>query len=389
MSNQQKFIPLGQKHAHIHSTKEEDEDKDLFPEAVPAIIFDALSLNEEVSSGFNAVRICLDATLKSDLIWKQERQAAENYIKQGFRIFWEIQLGIFNFETEIGKGSLPIANQSQFLSLSLALEHFRNTFWKEFRQHTVGVCLYRGSADFSAGFVWNEEQQSNLRDWLKDIFKDVNSFAVETSCPVNSFDEITIQVLSATLEGARLVVMYCRNVIGKYLGQLSDRLPDTLQCYVLLDIQTISDALLQVQLTTNEGFSGINLGIKGPVYNEHVLAWEGAPAQLGMITRDLITGSQSRKVKIGVCLPPMLNYIPSKCKDLEKTITELNLRKIPFRAIPEASLTTDWDGLDTIIISSQSVSAQGQRKLQGFRAAGGKVVSSFQELGESLTDQEM
>ena len=184
MSNNQKLIPLGQRNEQSHSCKAKEDDEDLFPDAVPAIIFDTRTLNEKVPPGFNAVRIPLDATLRSDLLWKQERQAAEKYIQQGLRIFWDIHFGLFN---------LPIANQPQFLSLSLALEHFRDTLWKEFRQQTVGLCLYRGSANFSLGFVWNEEQLNNLREWLKNVFIDIKYFVSETLCVVSSFSKRLIR----------------------------------------------------------------------------------------------------------------------------------------------------------------------------------------------------
>nr|MBA3816787.1 hypothetical protein [Parachlamydiaceae bacterium] len=260
MLQNQKLVAFGQRQAnleHSHSCKEEEED-DLFAPHAPAIIFDALKLDEEVPFGFNAVRIPLDATLKSDLNWKLERTAAEKYIHQGFRIFWDIQLGI-------GRPNglaFPLTNHSQFLSLSIALEHFRDTIWKDFREKTVGLCLYRGSADFSSGFLWNEEELGNFRSWLKEIFEDVSTFTSETLSIVSSFEEINPQNLAASVEGDRLLAIYCRNITGRYLGTLSDCVPDTLQCYVLLDIQNILDPLLQVQLTAKESFSRINLGIR-------------------------------------------------------------------------------------------------------------------------------
>lgn len=367
---------------HSHALNEE-EDSDLFQSSIPAIIFDAQTLNESVPSFFNAVKIPLDATLKADLLWKQERQAAEKYIQQGFRIFWEIKLGLFNQLT------LPITNQSQFFSLSLALEHFRDTLWKEFHQKTVGLCLYRGAADFGLTFAWDEEQISNLKEWIEDNFIDFKTFVSETLCTACSFDEVTPLKLSSTLEGKRLLALYCRDFIDKYLEQLTACLPDSLQRYILLDIESISDTLLQVQLTTTEPFSGMNLGIRGPVFNDNILAWEGSSGQLGLISRDFIAHLENKVVRVGVCLPSEHKYLPSKWKDLEKAFAALKEKNIPFRAIPEASLTTDWDGLDYLIVSPENLSNQGQRKLQGFRAAGGIVgsveqfISYLEEMGRS------
>lgn len=380
MSQNQPLTNFVQRHEHAQTNKE-DEDDDLFHSSVPPIIFDAQTLNEKIPSFFNAVRIPLDATLKADLLWKQERQAAETYIQQGFRIFWEIQLGLFNQLT------LPITNQSQFLSLSLALEHFRDTLWKEFHQKTVGLCLYRGTADFSLGFVWDKEQLSHLREWLEQIFIDVKTFAFETLCNASSFDEVFPLNLSSTLEGKRLLAIYYRDLIGEYLEQLSVCLPDSLQRYVLLDVQPISDPLLQVQLTTNERFSGMNLGVRGPLFNDNVLAWDGSSGQLGVISREMIANSENEQVRIGVCLPSKQQYFPSKWKDLEKAFVALKEKNISFRVIPEATLTTDWDGLDYLIVSSENLSVQGQRKLQGFRAAGG-IVGSLEQVLLGLRTQD-
>lgn len=371
MSQNQSLMNFGQRHEHSHK---EDEDDDVFQSSVPAIIFDAHTLDEKIPSFFNAVRISLDATLKADLLWKQERQAAEKYIQQGFRIFWEIQLGLFSQLT------LPIANQSQFLSLSLALEHFRDTFWKEFHQKTVGLCLYRGTADFSLGFIWDEEQLGHLREWLEDIFIDIKTFVSETLCKVSSFVEVTPLNLSSTLEGKRLLALYCRDFIGEYLEQLSVCLPHSLQRYVLLDTQSISDPFLQVQLMTNARFSGINLGVRGPLFNDNILAWDGPSGQLGIISRDFIANSGNKQIRVGVCLPSKQQYFPSQWKDLENAFVALKEKNIPFRVIPEATLTTDWDGLDYLIVSSENLSVQGQRKLQGFRAAGGTVGSVKQAI---------
>ena len=50
-------------------------------------------------------------------------------------------------------------------------------------------------------------------------------------------------------------------------------------------------------------------------------------------------------------------------------------KKIPFRLIAEENIITNWDGLDTLIFAPSLLGSQGIRKLQGFLAAGGEVVS--------------
>ena len=45
------------------------------------------------------------------------------------------------------------------------------------------------------------------------------------------------------------------------------------------------------------------------------------------------------------------------------------------RVIEEAYLTAEWDGLDILYIDPPCLSREGKRKVQGFQAAGGEVIS--------------
>ncbi len=54
---------------------------------------------------------------------------------------------------------------------------------------------------------------------------------------------------------------------------------------------------------------------------------------------------------------------------------------IDYRIIPETYLTTEWHGLDYLIVDPDSLSSQGFRKLQGFCAAGGTIVSLGKIMG--------
>jgi len=49
--------------------------------------------------------------------------------------------------------------------------------------------------------------------------------------------------------------------------------------------------------------------------------------------------------------------------------------KEPFRLIPEAFLTAEWEGLDRLFVFPKGVSESGKRMLLGFCAAGGEVVT--------------
>lgn len=61
----------------------------------------------------------------------------------GKKILWHLDLGLFD------RLKMPLSNSSQFLTLGLAVDHFRDTIWKEFRSFSEGVCLYKGPADLA------------------------------------------------------------------------------------------------------------------------------------------------------------------------------------------------------------------------------------------------
>ena len=122
-------------------------------------ILDGYDAMPEDAQVYNGITLRLDAQMTADLDWRAIRKEAEILKEKGFLLFWDIYLGMFQ---------RPLDDQTQFLSLSLALEHFRESFWKDFQDCTFGVSLYRGEADFSSAFQWNEIQLSSFKEWMKE-----------------------------------------------------------------------------------------------------------------------------------------------------------------------------------------------------------------------------
>src|SRR5436853_6416534 len=82
---------------------------------------------ESIPSGFDAVMIDLDGRLQSDLDWKKARSQAHQAVERGYSVLWNMNMGLF------GELLHLLTSQSQFLSLTIALEHFRDSLWKEFK----------------------------------------------------------------------------------------------------------------------------------------------------------------------------------------------------------------------------------------------------------------
>lgn len=363
-------------HDHHHESEEIEEE---ILVALPANIFEASFLGEIVPQGFDSVLISLDGTVKADLSWRKEQEAAKNYVNQGFRIFWKIDLGLSRGLDQ------ALGNRTQFLALTLSLEHFCKTLWKEFRKETVGLNLYDGSLDFSAKYVWDEEQIANMQEWMEDHFGSIDTFIQETAIEIKSFKEILPAKLQQSDLGKELLRFFCRDAMAEYLNLLTGSVPDTLSFFLMLDASEITSDFLLAGLLNKEHFPRFHLVVKRrhPFFREEILggelAWESEVQEKGMIGK-VFKESSFVKPRLGFCLPSQSLCRPSLALSLSQAFIYLQKQQKSFRIIPEVDLAAEWEGLDCLIIDTQLVNIQFKRKLQGFCAAGGTVVF----VGESL-----
>lgn len=79
--------------------------------------------------GFNAGSVRLDASEGSSLRWNVEEVNALPLV------LWELD---FSLTQEI------LEDEARYLSLVLAVDHFKNTIWPRFKSKTLGVVIYRG-----------------------------------------------------------------------------------------------------------------------------------------------------------------------------------------------------------------------------------------------------
>lgn len=302
-----------------------------------------------IPSFMKSISILIDGKIQADLsAWKKLEKIAQAILDQGNKIFWEIDLGLFD------QLRFPLGDSTQFLSLCLSLEHFRDTLWKQFGEHSQGICLYKGSADYSSTFLWNEAQTGSLQEWIQEGFKDESSFNHETGIQIHSFSEIEYAVLEKSEKGRKLLSLFCRDVCAGYLNLLAARLPDAISCFIELDGKGIEDPVLLAQLLNKESYPNINLLISNGLGSEHC--------------------------SNGICLPSLSIRNQNEYQGLQDVFDYLHQQKIAYRLIPEMLLITEWDGLDNLFVLSKCLTPQGRRKLLGFCAAGGRVVS----IGESL-----
>lgn len=284
----------------------------------------------------NVIRIPLDGRLSASLDWKAEKKLAIQSIELGNKILWEMDLGLF-------KGlKHPLTSNSQYLSLVLSLEHFRDTLFKEFQAHTAGLSLYRGPIDFSSELQWDREMLGNLSEWLHD-----NS----------DFSEI---LTSYSQVDKNLLALFARDVGVEYFHLLANALPDSLKPCVSLDAKGEEDRLKQALLSHRECYQ--------PIVPE-------------LVNSNLCLDSEALHA---IILPSCKINRFDELEKLRVVFDDLTSKNTAYRLIPEEFFVSEWDGLDVVFVLTSALSPAGKRKLQGFCAAGGSVVSFGEKIGLPL-----
>lgn len=229
-------------------------------------------------------------------------------------LHWKVEGDISVFELDLGLSDpyFPLEDELYFQSLSVGLTHFTQKVWPRF-PNARGI-LYRGSADFSPFFRWSEKQETNFQSWK---------------------EERPLQ------KEAHLKRLFCAEAFVTYFQMLAHRLPDEFPLTLVLDAR-------------NTGTLAQTLHLLSPERFEHFHVESG-----------LCFASS-----IGVCFPS-----DERCSEAVLEKIDRLLQALPsFKPVYEPLLTEQWDGLDELYVFPEAMSPQGERKLRGFKAAGGVVI---------------
>lgn len=326
------------------------------------IIFESSFLGEPVPQGFNAVSISLQGGLNSDLNWQKQKEAAQDYISQGIKIFWQLDLGLFS------NLKAPLSDSTQHLALGLALRHFKETMWSDYQSHTVGLSFYKGSIDFTHHFSWDTTQILALQGWLQDHFPRAELLSKELRFPIERFNQVDQHLLNCHPAGIDLLKLFCCDAAMEYITLLTDRLPGNLIPTILIDTHSIQNPLFLAQLLSKERFPRTNRAITNDPWKTD---FHGSLSKV-------IPSKPSIMAKIGICLPS--RCYPSQRQVLQNVWNDYVNQGIGVRPIAEENLNSNWEELDSIVVISDMISSEGQRKLHGFCASGGTVIT----IGKSL-----
>jgi hypothetical protein len=106
-------------------------------------IYTSCASNETPPTGFHAIAIRLDGGLKSRLEWKQDLEAARRMAAKKYRLFWCLDLGLFE------EADVQSQEDRRLEALKRSVEHFETEVWQQFQEASIGVSLYQGSCSLS------------------------------------------------------------------------------------------------------------------------------------------------------------------------------------------------------------------------------------------------
>jgi hypothetical protein len=271
------------------------------------------------------VYIHLDARIHSDLNWSDAKEKAEESIAKGMSLIWDINFGLFSSLKH------PLDDTAQFSTFDLAVEHFMETLWKPFAEHSKGVLIYRGKLDWEAQFPWD-------------------------LCP-KSINELDVE------QGSLPSQLLCRDVMTDYLSQLAGSFDYEVPIFVSMDATNDYTLMEEALLLHPECFEVLQLSVHG---GQH----QHGPSE----------------ANYGVLLPYADLYQEENFPRFEEAFQYLKEQEIPYRLVSEMLLTSSWDGLDYLFVHPESLSDQGIRKLQGFCAAGGTVINLAETMHLALEE---
>lgn len=279
-------------------------------------LLDGKPFYPDLSASGDTILIKLDCRPHADLNWAIPSTAK--------KILWEFDFGL-------NEPFFPLTDELRFQSLSLACKHFSSVIWPAYKDQSIGGILYRGSADFSSHFLWNDLQKASQTSW-QELHPNGNQSH------------------------------FCADAFSSYFQLLAHHLPDELPLILCLDARSISSLSKALHLLSRERFEHFLLAIQREKWPQPGYYWD-----------ETTFFFKNQPAAIGLCFLKNSSMTEERFFEFDKILDELYESNQPFRVIFEEFLTEQWDQLDEIHIIRDSLSSQGLRKLKGFEAAGGKV----------------
>ncbi|MBA3602381.1 MAG: hypothetical protein H0W50_01770 [Parachlamydiaceae bacterium] len=297
-----------------------------------------------------SVTIHLDATQKATLNWELAIQEASQALEKGLKIIWELDFGLFD------RLLYPISHPQQFLSLCLAIEHFRNVIWEPFQHSTLGVLVYKGT--FNSQEISALVHERALQNWVQERFDSIEEFRLETGIALEQFEAIELATFREIPEAKFLLSLFCRDVALDYIKQLAGQLPYGVDPLIKLSMDKNLSSAEKIIFQNEECYRPLIFNVDENalgrcIGNVHIIGHAG---------------------HVGIYLPPVNKFSTRWNLLFDNAIRYFVANNITFRLISDESLIMSLEGLDDLVICPSAISYLGKRQLQGFCAAGGRVL---------------
>lgn len=151
-----------------------------------------------------------------------------------------------------------------------------------------------------------------------------------------------------------------------YLALLAAHMPDEIPIFAFIDFhETIPNLEIEQRLASLQA-RRVLCAIKGAPSPIRQFAWQQGNGWSGFIGRQLPKSPVAASTAL--LIPDVNSSVVENC--LNSWVSEGRL----FRLTTEETLLSDWAGMDELYVDLTVLSAEGVRKVNGFKAAGGCVI---------------
>lgn len=304
-------------------------------------------------TGYNTVAIPVSLLPYGDLNFEEPLIKAKKAQSNGFKIIFDLDLGLFD------RLKMHLESDRLFSALTLSLESFQKALLAPFASITLGVIVYKGTADFY--------------QLLKNDYSLIESFALWVSAAYQiTSDSKTLE----TSDFGRLILTQGYFEMGiRFIEQIREPLNQQLPVFVLLDFQDITDSKTKAFLLNRERLGKVLFAVKNADQYYSGIQWDGrfqSPfAFFGTKGPQIVAPSQK---KYGILLPAIEKKNLMDYKEIGETIDFFIKEGLAFRMIPESYFVSEWDEVDLLFVPKE-LSQEGLRMVKGYLASQGELIA--------------
>lgn len=306
-------------------------------------------------SFYNCQIISLDCSTRSPLRWNEQEKSATACLRQGIHIVWDLQSHLTGEQNDCPPESLLNATLRAFT-------FFHEGLYSRFASETLCTIIDRDAP----------QSLVSTSNFLRK-----KGASIETKSPSENFSsdlrKFPMRHFASPLERFERKCAVWRS--------LSAALAEDCPIGVLLDLRDVSTDL-QLQLIHQERLEHLLPIIDSDLQNFGALTWN-RPSPQGAIFDEVSASWADRAlegyrekptISLSIALPILECGDRRSWEELGRVAEVLQALKIPHRVLALRCLRDHWEELDDIIAYTSAMTQLERRQLDGFCAAGGRVI---------------